>query len=1016
MLGFCGLVADWMGAQLGVNVLGGEDVEVHLALDDMLVSARRTVVPRVWSTAVKLAREGGVRGVSSDGEEISLLVKTRTRAQPFEVFLWPEEGDFGCDCGMDMPCVHICAALIAVNQGLKFGNPLPETKPRFKVSLRYDFIQVGARLTLDRMIVRPNGKVEPLKGTLAESNLFANRGDMHAEHLLATHRGGPLEEEKLRRLLVFLEGKGEATLNGEPVKLSAKPVHFVVKVRDEGTDAFRVGLYRPPGLEALFMGAAVKNGVLHPTSYGELSLDERKALHPRRTDRVFGMNRAGWLVSEYLPRLRTMGLPVEVETDRLPSAGDLVPNVIVEIGEVTDGLRVRPDLVYGDPPIARVRGGVLQKLGGTVPARDLAAERRVVQDFQNRVGLAVGFERVLRPTKAALFLREELPKLDVDVVGSVDISRFEIAPTAVQALIEVEAFENNPEQRDSGGFGLSVAFQTEAGDAEPMEVIRAWRSGRTLVPLMQGGYAPLPSQWLKEHGALLQELLEARDARGRVHRNATAALVELLEDTKSFVPPDLAKLREFLAVGEGLPEFIMPDNFQAELRPYQEIGYRWLRFLRQMDLNGVLADDMGLGKTVQTLAALASAEGPSLVVAPTSVIPNWQRESARFAPDLKVNVYHGPGRTLDTDSDIILTSYALLRLDLSKLKEKDWDYIVLDEAQAIKNPDSQTSRAAFSIDARHRLALTGTPVENRLEELWSLFRFLMPGLFGSKATFRDRFVRPIEVGDPDAKKALRQRVRPYVLRRLKRQVADDLPPLTDIVIRCEMGAAQRRVYETVRQAARREVMEAMKDAGGRYNMQVLEALLRMRQACCDPSLLPGIEHREIGAAKLDKLEELLVDLVSEGHKALVFSQWTSLLNCVQPRLDALGINWVRLDGGTRDRQGMIDKFQSDDGPPVFLLSLKAGGTGLNLTAADYVIHLDPWWNPAVQQQATDRAHRIGQERPVVSCRLIAQDTVEERILELQDAKRALADAALGADGGLLRALSIDELRSLFESA
>ena len=533
---------------------------------------------------------------------------------------------------------------------------------------------------------------------------------------------------------------------------------------------------------------------------------------------------------------------------------------------------------------------------------------------------------------------------------------------------------------------------------------------------MDGGFAPLPTDWLKVHGPLLRELLEARDAKGRLHRNSTAALVELLEDTDVEVPLDLRKLRAFLAGEQSLPEVALPEKFVGELREYQWVGYQWLNFLANMGLNGILADDMGLGKTIQALATLAKADGQHLVVAPTSVLRNWMREADRFIPGTTVNLYHGQKRRLD-DSKLTLTSYALLRLDFDLLYEREWGYIVLDEAQAIKNPSSQTARATFKMRSRHRLALTGTPVENRLEELWSQFRFLMPGLFGSMESFRDRFVRPIEAGEKEPRTSLRSRIRPYVLRRLKSQVAQELPSLTEVVIRCEMGKKQRDTYEGVRLSARSDVQAVLAQTGKAHvTIEILEALLRMRQACCDPALLPGV-NEEIDACKLDKLEELLVDLVCNGHKALIFSQWTSLLDRVEVRLKSLDIQWLRLDGGTRNRQSVIDSFQEEeDGPPVFLLSLKAGGTGVNLTAADYVIHLDPWWNPAVQQQATDRAHRIGQNKPVISIKMIAADTVEERILELQEAKKDLADAALGAGDGLIRSLSADELRSLFDES
>jgi SNF2 family DNA or RNA helicase len=335
---------------------------------------------------------------------------------------------------------------------------------------------------------------------------------------------------------------------------------------------------------------------------------------------------------------------------------------------------------------------------------------------------------------------------------------------------------------------------------------------------------------------------------------------------------------------------------------------------------------------------------------------------------------------------------------------------------AIKNATSQTARAAFALRARHRLSLSGTPVENRLEELWSQFRFLMPGLLGSAEGFRERFARPVEAGDPAARKALRARVRPYILRRLKSAVAADLPPLTERVERVELPDAQRTFYEATRLTARADVLAALSRAGERgAALHVLEALLRMRQAATDPALVPGAAP-ELPAAKLDRLEELLVEITLEGHKVLVFSQWTSLLDRVEPRLNALGIAFTRLDGTTTARRAVVDAFQAPDGPPVFLLSLKAGGVGLNLTAADYVVILDPWWNPAVERQATDRAHRIGQVRPVVSVRLVAAGTVEERILDLQAATRNLADAAIDDVGAFVGTLGADEIRALFDAS
>ncbi|HHO52405.1 MAG TPA: helicase, partial [Deltaproteobacteria bacterium] len=869
--------------------------------------------------------------------------------------------------------------------------------------IRYVLKSDGAGLEVKRVALHPDGSQQVVDGPLAGLHLHAGRVDVQAESLLVMHPGGTLPPETLRRLLAVLEPDSDVTLDGRPIRVEPEALPFRVRVSDEG-EGFKLQLVRPPDLDKLYRGAALADGVLRPTSHGDLTAEQRKMLVRGVT---YGPGEVAALVAEVVPRLKERA-PVDIETDRLPDTGALVPRVAVSLEERPDGLKIDTQIVYGDPPVAKVTTGnqltILSE--SVVPARDPTAERVAARAFQEQTGIAVGFPKILPPEEAVHFLELEVPRLKGRVQGRVDPERFRVHEVSLTPRVEV--------REEQGGWALDVSFGEGRGSADPRTVIDAWRGNRSLVPLMDGGWAPLPRNWLAEHGALLQELLEARDASGRVGRQSTAALVELLEDTTAIVPPDLSRLRTFLEGGEGLPEVEPPGGLSADLRPYQRAGLQWLRFLRDMDLNGVLADDMGLGKTVQALAAMLDAGGRHLVVAPTSVLRNWALEAGRLAPSLRVNVYHGPDRALDPTAELTITSYALLRIDLDVLRGQPWVYLVLDEAQAIKNPQSQTARAAYGISSAHRLALTGTPVENRLEELWSLFRFLMPGLLGSESAFKERFARPIEAGDARARGALRARVRPYVLRRLKQQVATELPPLTEIVERCPLGEHQRRVYEDVRLTAHHDVRAAMSRGGG-SSLAVLEALLRMRQACCDPSLLPGDAGQGAGAAKLDRMEEILVEIVSEGHRALVFSQWTTLLDRVEERLAALGIDWVRLDGTTRDRQGVIDAFQDDDGPPVFLLSLKAGGFGLNLTAADYVLHLDPWWNPAVERQATDRAHRIGQERPVVSIKLVAEGTVEDRILDLQSAKRDLADAALGTEGGFLRALSATELRSLFES-
>ncbi len=985
-----------------------------MGLQELQDAVREAAGSRAWGMGVSLARDGAVHGVSDDGEEVCLHVRQKGRAIPHEVFLWPDEADWGCDCQLPGDaCIHVAAATIALKRGRKLGMALPEPSKTYKVSLRYAFKSEGTALSVRRTLRWPDGREEELTGTLADADVMVRREDAAAETLIVMQPAGKLGAEPLRRLLILIGSDADATLDGEPIGIDPAPVPFVVKVIDED-EGFRIGLYRPSNLQGLYRGAALKDGKLRPTSHGGLTTDQRrmlvKGVH-------FKPDEVGLLVSEYLPKLEEKA-PVEIVTARLPKQDALVPRVRLEMAEKPEGLQVKAEVVYGDPPVARItESGMMERLSeAVVPARDVSAERNVARTFQEKMGLPVGIPRRMAPAEAASFLRDKLPTHKGPVKGRVSPERFRVHEVSLVPQVKVEQLAGDDDTRTTPGWLLNVRFDDGDGafEADPMTLLSAWRNNRSLVPLMDGGYAPLPAQWLKEHGPLLAELLEARDVDGKVERNATAALVELLEDTQGDVPPDLRRLRTWLEGGEGLPDIPPPEGIEADLRPYQRAGFQWLRFLRDMDLNGILADDMGLGKTLQALTAMVDVGGRHLVVAPTSVISNWANEARRFAPGLSINIYHGPDRALDDHSDLTLTSYALLRLDKDRLRETEWTYLVLDEAQNIKNPRSQTARSACALRAHHRLCLTGTPVENRLEELWSLFRFLMPGLLGSEKAFRDRFVKPIEAGDAKARTQLRGRVKPYVLRRLKQQVATELPPLTEIVIRCPMEDEQRRVYDTVRMAARADVQQALAEAGRMSTMQVLEALLRMRQACCDPALLPGNIGEKAGATKLDVMEELIVELVSEDHKALVFSQWTSLLDRAEERLASLGVSWVRLDGSTRDRQGVIDRFQDDDGPPVFLLSLKAGGTGLNLTAADYVLHLDPWWNPAVERQATDRAHRIGQDKPVVSYKLIAEATVEERILELQEAKRSLAEAAIGTEGGFVKALSALELRSLFD--
>ena len=626
-------------------------------------------------------------------------------------------------------------------------------------------------------------------------------------------------------------------------------------------------------------------------------------------------------------------------------------------------------------------------IGGRVPVRDRRAEDRLRQRVHSELDLPLDLDRTFHGAGAVRFV-DRLHRFSGEVHGD-----------GWQRFRRAEAIEPTV---DLDGDRLDVDF----GGADPQRVVEAWMDGAELVQV-RDGRAPLPTGWLEQHGHRVADLLAARDESGRVASYALFDLAKLARDLDKPPPPGLDGLKALVDGFAGIPDVALPEDLDAELRDYQRDGVNWLGFLRDAGMGGVLADDMGLGKTLQALCAVRKGKR-TLVACPTSVLHNWSEEARKFRPSLKVSIFHGPARQLEEDAEITLTTYGILRLDIDRLRKVKWDMVVLDEAQAIKNPTSQVARAAFRIGADFKLTLTGTPVENRLEELWSQMHFTNPGLLGGRKDFRERYEKPISVGEPGIAARLRARIAPFVLRRLKREVAKEPPPRTDMVLRCTLSKDERAVYDAVRAATRERIVQ---DLGrGQGVLAALEALLRLRQAACHSGLVPG--QTAEGSAKIQLLVETLESVVSEGHKALVFSQWTSL-DRIEPHLKGADLGYVRLDGSTRDRQGAVERFQDEAGPPVFLISLKAGGTGLNLTAADHVFLVDPWWNPAVEDQAADRAHRIGQDKPVMVYRIVAEDTVEERILKLQDRKRRLAEAALGS-ADRASAITRDELMALLE--
>jgi superfamily II DNA or RNA helicase len=582
-------------------------------------------------------------------------------------------------------------------------------------------------------------------------------------------------------------------------------------------------------------------------------------------------------------------------------------------------------------------------------------------------------------------------------------------------IFRTETWKAEIIEEGRGWFSLSAGFEIdgESFDLQPilaalvgnrfLEVTEGKPKGQEfMIFLPDGRGLALPVGRFRKILTTLGELLQFKFTDGPIKMAKLDAALLAEDDTIEVeaVPEEVKELGNRLTDFERIDRVPEPKGLQATLRDYQRDGYHWIQFLARYGLNGILADDMGLGKTLQTLAHLLAekqsgkSEGrPSLVIAPTSVVENWQREAAKFAPSLRVLILQGSDRRRRfaeiPHSDLVLTSYALVSRDLETFLSHRFHLFALDEAQHIKNPGAQVTQAVCQLDAKHRLCLSGTPIENNLGELWSLFNFLMPGLLGTQENFNETFRNPIEKnGNQGKRTALAARVGPLILRRTKHDVAKELPPKTEILHTIELNDAQKDLYETVRATMDKQVRQALELQGQQSQIVFLDALLKLRQICCHPQLLAA-QDASVPSNKFDHLIDLLDTLRQEGHRVLLFSQFTSMLAFIEAHLESIDCPYLKLTGATKNRQDLVERFQGGEGE-VFLISLKAGGTGLTLTGADIVIHYDPWWNPAAENQATDRAYRIGQDKPVFVHKLICKGTVEERIQQMQQRKHTLA--------------------------
>jgi superfamily II DNA or RNA helicase len=691
-----------------------------------------------------------------------------------------------------------------------------------------------------------------------------------------------------------------------------------------------------------------------------------------------------------------------------------VPRAIIEIRETTwrdYGANAIPRFEYGHFAIgALVRTRALyDEKARSIIVRDLADESRKLdvlwgQSFK-RVGDALSI--------AAERLVEAIPRL---IAGGWEVRGAE-GTYAGYGELDLSL------RSSIDWFDLEANATFGEERVRMPRLLAALRKGESFVQLDDGKLGLIRPEWREQLEPFLATASEEYAGGLRFRRNQVLLLDALLATRKNVAFDDVFEQARRKILDVVVQPEQPPASFTGALRPYQSEGLGWFTFLRSLGFGGCLADDMGLGKTIQVLALLdqrraepKESRRPSLVVVPRSVVFNWKKEAARFTPGLRVLDHATPDRIRATDHfldyDVVITTYALLRIEVELFAGFEFDYAILDEAQAIKNASSQAAKAATLLNARHRLALSGTPVENHLGELASLFEFLNPGMLRAKTTRVTKMLR--DAGGKTAQAAearvmLARTVRPFILRRTKGQVATELPDRVEQTVYCDLEPKQRKLYDELRDFYRASLLGRVAEKGiGKSKIHILEALLRMRQAACHPGLI-DIRKQSEPSAKLDKLFEELPILIDERHKVLVFSQFTSLLAIVQSGMKQRGISYAYIDGKTRDREAEVKRFQEDPNIPVFLISLKAGGLGLNLTAADYVFLLDPWWNPAVEAQAIDRAHRIGQSRNVMAYRLVARDTIEEKILQLQQSKRALAEAIIGEENSILRQLTAEDL-------
>ena len=979
---------------------------------------------------------GRVRGADSE-YRAGLLVKSRTDIENT------------CPCPTSrrrgLICAHSLAVGVAVIRGLKKepqAKPPQQAAPPAVPAMDPNFsTDGGGTPAMLHVILPPNfaaawekgsvmavfeietdGRRRPLGGLDATARFRVGAEDAALVGKLRSLTGGrlpamaTLKPGEFSGLLAVLAGHPRVTFGkSQPVQIAKEPARPRLRVERRDDGSLRICTDAPPGLLLANASAwSLESATLRPVAPG---------LPPAyfvifRGPLEIPADAAETFAARELPALSAY---VEIEGDAASTAATELPEPAFAalIEGSLNFLSARVEAIYGARRVTLdATGAALARFARNRAAENAAIERLRVCGFSGPDGKGdltlKGEQRILA------FFASVLPRLEREWSVTVG-ERFAHVTRDVTRIVP------RLEIRGSGEQWFELSYELAAADGERFsgaEITRLLEGGRSHVRRANGKVAVFDPVMLDDFTQMLRDCAPRQAQPGvyRMDRAHAGAFDGFAEENGVQIGGD-SRWRAWAAATRNLErlEAVPLGPLESQLRDYQKYGVYWLHFLAQNGFGGILADEMGLGKTLQALAFLQTltGTGPSLVVCPSSLIFNWCAEAARWTPGLRLLQLDGARRAESfsriAQSDIVVTSYPLLRRDADSYRDVSFAAVVLDEAQHIKNPDSQNAQAATSLKARHRFVLTGTPVENSVRDIWSLMNFLMPGYLGRREEFREHYEQAISSGSGTAEqRRLMRRIRPFLLRRTKKGVAKDIPDKIEQVSFCELTGAQKEIYAALATATRRQVAEldGSKNAS-KARMVMLTALLRLRQAACDARLLnmenPPSDQEASG--KLELLEELLAEALDGGHRVLVFSQFVTMLGIIRERLDAVSVGYCYLDGQSEDRAAQVAKFQSG-GAPVFLISLKAGGTGLNLTAADTVIHFDPWWNPAVEAQATDRAHRIGQKRTVTSYKLITRGTVEEKILALQQRKREVIAATVESEEPVMEALSMEEIRSL----